>query len=163
MAGGGFPTWGWTGCCLSSKKREKRIVVENWKNLEKRLTIKLLSKDEGFTQWPFLVNGEVLETSGHVKFLLHFLGQKSKINSRDTLTVSNYQSRLKSVTFLNSVSTSLACKLDFWVTSIASSWCLAFAQVQVISTKSLFMLTLLNAVRYYKCLCLHCLLKTLQT
>lgn len=163
MVGGGFPTWGWTGCCLSSKKREKRIVVENWENLEKCLTIKLLSKDEGFTQWTFLVNGKVLETSGHVKFLLHFLGQKSKINSRGTWAVSDYQSRLKSVTFLNALSTYLGCKLDFGVTSITSSWCLALARMQVVSTKSLFMLTLLNDVRYYKYLCLHCLLKILQT
>lgn len=118
---GGFPTRGWTGCYLSSKKREKRIVVENWENREKCLTIEFLSEDIGFTQWTLLLNGKVLETSGHVKFLPHFLGQKSKINRRGTLVVSDYQSRLKSVTFPNSVSTSLACKLELGVRSITSN------------------------------------------
>lgn len=81
------------------------MVVENWENLEKYLTIGL-SKNGDFAQWTFLVNGKILVTSGHFKFLPHFLGQKSKINRRCTLVINDNQSRKNSVTFLNSLSTS---------------------------------------------------------
>lgn len=81
------------------------MVVENWENLEKYLTIEL-SKNGGFTQWTFLVNGKILVTADHFKFLPHFLGQKSKINRRCTLVINDNQVRKKSVTFLNSLSTS---------------------------------------------------------
>ena len=81
------------------------MVVENGENLEKYLTIGL-SKNGGFTQWTFLVNGKILVTSGHFKFLSHFLGQKSKINRRLTLVMNDNQNRKNSLTFLNSLSTS---------------------------------------------------------